>query len=238
MNYNNTNQEGEYQPRPVFVPPHELPQSQPSYTYDTDYSYPQQNLPPTAPVFVSPQESPQSQSQSQPSYAYDTDYSYPQQNPPPTAPVYHISVHASEPVTNPEETTELLKIYSYRRTLYWFTGIDAFFCIIMAFSASPIYLIALLFCYFGFLGAKKYKPCLLIFYFIYLGLRIVSTLLSMIYYPSVWVLFLGMISILVSGYIFRFVIKFYMMVKMLSENTIDTLRSGWTPVQGAQIIYY
>ena len=208
MNYNNTNQEGEYnshdyQPRPVSVPPQEPPQ-------------------------------PQSQS----SYTYATDYSYPQQNPPPAAPVYHISVHAAQPVTNPEETTELLKIYSYRRTLYWFTGIDAFFCIMLAFSAGPIYLIALLFCAFGFLGAKEYKPCLLIFYLVYLGLRIISELLIMIYYPSGWVLFLGMISILVSGYIFRFVIKFYMMVKMLSENTIDTLRSGWTPVQGAQIIYY
>lgn len=219
MNYNNTNQEGEYnspdyQPHPVSVPPQETPQEP-------------------------PQELPQELPRSQPSYTYGTDYSYPQQNFAPAAPpVYHISVHAARPVTNPEETTDLLKIYSYRRTLYWFTGIDAFFCTMLAFSAGPIYLIALLFCAFGFLGAKEYKPCYLIFYLVYLGLRIISELLIMIYYPSGWVLFLGMISILVSGYIFRFVIKFYMMVKMLSENTIDTLRSGWTPVQGAQIIYY
>ena len=60
MNYNNTNQEGEYnshdyQPRPVFVPPQESPQEQPqsqsSYTYATDYSYPQQN-PPQLPLYI------------------------------------------------------------------------------------------------------------------------------------------------------------------------------------------
>ena len=103
------------------------------------------------------------------------------------------------------------------------------------------------FCAFGFLGAKEYKPCLLIFYLVYLGLRIISELLIMIYYPSggrtenrELLLLLGVISILVSGYVLYFGIKIYMMIKMLSEDKFNVLCNGWTPVQGTQIkiIYY
>ena len=233
MNYNNTNEEGEYnlhdyQPRPVSIPLQEIPQ-----------------------------EIPQEISRSQPSYTYATDYSYPQQNSPPAAPV-----HAERPVTNPVimvsyqeeikemeiDETELLKIYSYTRTYCCFWVFDIYLCIILGITITYFYLIAIPFAALGLYITVGFKSCYIFQYFVYLGLRIVSVLLVvMIYYPSggrtenrELLLLLGVISILVSGYVLYFGIKIYMMIKMLSEDKFNVLCNGWTPVQGTQIkiIYY
>ena len=70
------------------------------------------------------------------------------------------------------DITELLKVYSYRRSLIFFTAIDGFFLMLFAFMSAPplslILLVALLLVVFGYKGAKEYKSMYIILYLFYL----------------------------------------------------------------------
>ena len=151
-------------------------------------------------------------------------------------PIYHISVL---PVIHNEE--ELFKIFVYRKSLKFFTMIDGFFLLLNSFLSVPfslIYLIALCFVAFGYVGAKEYKHCYIIFYMVYLVCRAVSEIIFMIVIPEIFILVLGILMFAIDCYICHFAYKFYMLLKTASQETIITLQNGWYPNRDARIILY
>ena len=151
-------------------------------------------------------------------------------------PIYHISVL---PVIQNEE--ELFKIFVYRKSLKFFTMIDGFFLLLNSFLSAPfslIYLIALCFVVFGYVGAKEYKPCYIIFYMVYLVCRAVSEIIFMIMIPETFILVLGILMFAIDCYICHFAYKFYMLLKIASQETIVILQNGWHPNRDARIVLY
>jgi hypothetical protein len=151
-------------------------------------------------------------------------------------PIYHISV-----VQVPHNEEELFKIFRYRKSLKFFTMIDAIFLLLNSFLSAPfslIYLIALCFVAFGYIGAKEYKPCYIIFYMVYLVCRALSEIVFMIVIPETFILVLGMIMFAIDCYICHFAYKFYMLLKTASQETIVMLQNGWNPNRDARIVLY
>lgn len=153
-------------------------------------------------------------------------------------PIYHISVVNN--VSN-ENEEEMFKIYRYRRSLKFFTMIDGVFLLLNSFLSAPyslIYLIALIFVAFGYIGAKEYKPCYLIFYMVYLFCRALSEIAFMVAIPEGFILILGLLMIGIDCYILYFAYKFYMLLKMASDSSITVLENGWIPHRDGAFILY
>ena len=151
-------------------------------------------------------------------------------------PMYHISV---VPVPHNEE--ELFKIFTYRKSLKFFIMIDTIFLLLNCFLSAPfslIYLIALCFVAFGYVGTKEYKPCYIIFYIVYLIGRALSEIVFMVLIPETFILVLGMIMFAIDCYICHFAYKFYMLLKTASQETIVMLQNGWNPNRDARIVLY
>lgn len=142
------------------------------------------------------------------------------------------------------DITELLKVYSYRRSLIFFTAIDGFFLMLFAFMSAPplslILLVALLLVVFGYKGAKEYKSMYIILYLCYLfGSLIVEVgLLGANPTKSSGVLVFGIFRVLIQMYIIYFTIKFYNMIRNLNTETLNLLRSGWNPARNPAFVLY
>jgi len=145
---------------------------------------------------------------------------------------------------NNNNMTELLKVYSYRRSLIFFTAIDGFFLMLFAFMSAPplslILLVALLLVVFGYKGAKEYKPMYIILYLCYLfGSFIIEVgLLAANPTKNGGVIAFGIFRILIQMYIIYFTIKFYNMIRNLNVETLNLLRSGWNPARNPSFVLY
>jgi|TARA_B110000914_G_C15395976_1_gene414784 hypothetical protein len=145
---------------------------------------------------------------------------------------------------NNNDMTELLKVYSYRRSLIIFTAIDGFFLMLFALMSAPplslLLLLALLLVVFGYKGAKQYKSMYIILYLLYLfGSFIIEVgLLAANPTKSGGVIAFGIFRILIQMYIIYFTIKFYNMIRNLNVETLNLLRSGWNLARNPSFVLY
>ncbi len=167
-------------------------------------------------------------------YVSSSQQSLPRQSLPQQPVILNIPVQVQP---NNNDMTELLKVYSYRRSLIFFTAIDGFFLMLFAFMSAPplslLLLLALLLVVFGYKGAKEYKSMYIILYLLYLfGSFIIEVgLLAANPTKSGGVIAFGIFRILIQMYIIYFTIKFYNMIRNLNVETLNLLRSGWNPAR-------
>ena len=187
-----------------------------------------------APVYIAPTDN------NNPSYnpdVVDTTYASPLQQPV----ILNIPVQVQP---NNNDMTELLKVYSYRRSLIFFTAIDGFFLMLFAFMSAPplslLLLLALLLVVFGYKGAKEYKSMYIILYLCYLfGSFIIEVgVLAANPTKNGGVITFGIFRILIQMYIIYFTIKFYNMIRNLNVETLNLLRSGWNPARNPSFVLY
>ena len=156
----------------------------------------------------------------------------PQQLPPQQLPPHAI---ITLPVEQNNDVSELMKIYSYHRTLIFFTVIDGFFLMLFAFISSPpmslFLLVALLLVVFGYKGVTEYKYLYIIFYLIYLFLSFLFeiVMLSRNSHRDTSIIIFSVFRILMQSYIIYFTIKFYNLIRNSNIETLNLLRSGWNP---------
>ena len=174
-------------------------------------------------------------------YVSSSQQSPPQQSPLQQPVILNIPVQVQP---NNNNMTELLKVYSYRRSLIFFTAIDGFFLMLFAFMSAPplslLLLLALLLVVFGYKGAKEYKSMYIILYLLYLFASFIIEVGVLAGNPTKngGVITFGIFRILIQMYIIYFTIKFYNMIRNLNVETLNLLRSGWNPARNPSFVLY
>jgi hypothetical protein len=117
-------------------------------------------------------------------------------------------------------------LLSYARAVMWFAIIDSFFCFLFALG-GPLFLFFLLLmplAILGFFGGRKLSRAFCIAYMVCIVGLIVLRILLMILLPNVllWIFF--SLAVLIEILILAYVIRFYRLLGMFTEEEKDGLK--------------
>ena len=132
------------------------------------------------------------------------------------------------PLPSSDMTNKLTIAYQYCRSVKTFAFIDLIFGIFYFFFYWP-YIFANILILFGFYGGKNYKKNYLIGYSVFAVLTIFFRIYLFWYEPEMIFKIVYMLFAIIEIYIFRFILKAYNSLKILSEREISILQSGWEP---------
>lgn len=139
-------------------------------------------------------------------------------------------VHMSPP-TNKEI------VWTIGRTIKLIAIIDTVFALIYAFFIWPYLFFAFL-SLFGWYGVKNFRPNFIVIYIVYQIVTIIFRMFLIYYTPLTSGIILDVFSILIEAYIIKITLKFYKMLKALSEQDKKSLQDDWSPDRRIQVAYY
>ena len=141
-----------------------------------------------------------------------------------------------------------LNAYSIRKSLLCISFIDLIFNFLTLFNGSKLddennknivmysSLILCFIIFLGIVGINRYRINLVYCYLLYSGFQIIRNILLLTLINDPFYI-ITIFSLLISCFIFRLTLKFTKYLKLLNNEHIESLQSGWSPTQYRLVLY-